>query len=402
MAPEDTHSTIAQGAPEATGKPTVLQVLPRLDGGGGVERGTLEISRALVRAGWRSLIVSASTGIRGQIGAVGAHHFTIPVASRNPFKAPAAVSRLSALIRAQGVDLVHARSRVPAWLAHWAARRTGRPLVTTVHGRHSLGFPLKKQYNAIMTRGARVIAISDFIADHITETYGVDRARIRVVPRGVDLEIFDPARVNPERIVTLANRWRVPVDHQIVMLPGRLSHLKGQDVLIEAIARLARTDVCCLLVGADHARHALRQDLLQQVERLGLGTHVRFTGSCDDMPAALMLADVVVSASTRPEAFGRVIVEAQAMGRPVVATAHGGALETVIGGETGWLVPPGDADALARAIAKVLTLEPRDRADLAARAQAHVRRNFALSAMCEATLAVYREVLAETQGPPVA
>ncbi len=373
--------------------PTVLQVLPRLDGGGGVERGTLDISRALVDAGWRSIIVTGDEADRARASSAGAFHAALPVARKNPLQAAVTIRRLAGLIAEHGVDLVHARSRWPAWLAYFAARRARRPFMTTFHGAYSVGGPVKRRYNAIMTRGARVIAISDFIAQHIAETYAVELDKIRIIPRGVDVAVFDPARVAPARIVALEREWDVPDGCPIVMLPGRMTELKGHALLLEALARL-KENVCCLFVGGgDSARPGHRTRIERRIKTLGLGHRIRLTGECRDMPAAYMLADVVVSASVRPEGFGRVVVEAQAMGRPVIATAHGGACETVRHGETGWLVPPGDVEALGRAIRRALDLSAAERDRMARAGQAYVRRNFALTGMCAATLEVYRELL---------
>ena len=373
--------------------PTVLQVLPSLAGGGGVERGTLDISRALDAAGWRSLIVTGEEADEERAAAAGARHAALPVARRNPVQAPGAIRRLARLIAEEDVDLVHARSRWPAWLGYYAARRSGRPFVTTFHGAYSAGWPGKRRYNAIMARGARVIAISEFIARHAAETYGVDPDRLRTIPRGVDLSVFHPASVAPERIAALRDAWRVPDGQPILMLPGRVTALKGHLALLDALARVGE-GVCCLLVGTADAAHAgYRSRIERRIAALGTLHTVRLTGACRDMAAAYMLADVVVSPSLRPEGFGRVTAEAQAMGRRVIASAHGGSCETVLDGESGWLVPPGDADALANALREALGASASERERMAAAGQTHVRRNFTLEGMCSATLDVYRELL---------
>ena len=372
---------------------TVLQVLPSLAGGGGVERGTLEISRALVAAGWGSVIVTARAADRDAAAGAGARHAALPVARRNPLQAPGAVRGLARLIGAEGIDLVHARSRWPAWLAARAARRAGRPFVTTFHGTYSAGTPLKRRYNAIMTRGARVIAISGFIARHVAETYGVEPGRIRTIPRGVDLSRFDPARVEAARIAALRDAWGLAEERPVVMLPARLTAWKGHLALLDALARV-EDGVTCLFVGATDTRRAdYRARVERRIAALGGGHHVRLTGPCGDMPAAYLLADIVVAPSLRPEAFGRVAAEAQAMGRPVIAAAHGGALETVRAGETGWLVPPGDAAALADALRQALGAGEAERERMARAGRAHVQRSFSLEGMCSATLDVYRELL---------
>jgi glycosyltransferase involved in cell wall biosynthesis len=379
--------------------PVILQVLPSLVTGG-VERGTIDVAGAVVAAGGTAIVASAGGPMVHELERVGARHVTLPLDSKNPIVMRRNVGRLEALIRAEGVELVHARSRAPAWSALAAARRTGRPFVTTFHGTYGAGNLLKRRYNAVMAKGSRVIAISDFIAEHIRTIYNVDPERIRVIHRGVDLALYDPAKVPPARLIQLAREWRLPDGAQVVMLPGRLTRWKGQTVFLEALARLGRDDICAVVLGSDQGRTSYSEELQRLVEKLGLAHVIRFVEQCRDMPAAYMLADVVVSASTDPEAFGRVVTEAQAMGKPVIATDHGGARETVRQGETGWLVPPGDPAALAEAIGHALSLPQIDYRRMSVLAMATVRNSFAKTAMCDATLALYREVLAERQAAP--
>ena len=391
--------------PESAGGPgrlaTVLQVLPALGHGGGVERGTVEMAGAIVAAGGRALVASAGGVKVHELTRVGAEHITLPLDSKNPLVMYQNISRLTKLMRGAKVDLVHARSRAPAWSTYFAARRAGVPLVTTFHGTYSMGGLLKKQYNAVMTKGQRVIAISAFIGGHVRQYYGVPAQRIRIIHRGVDIGRFDPARVSAERVVALAGEWRLDDGFPVVMLPGRLTRWKGQTVFLEAIAKLNRRDIRCVMVGSDQGRTDYRRELDTAIERMGLEEVVRIVDHCDDMPAAFMLTDLVISASTDPEAFGRVVAEAQALGRPVIATDHGGARETVIEGETGWLTPPGDADALARAIDRVLAMSDEERDKLAQTAIANVRLNFSKDAMCSKTLDVYDEILNPQPGGTV-
>ncbi len=386
---------------------TVLQVLPALGGTGGVERGTVEIAAGIVNAGGRALVASMGGLREHELKRVGAEHFTLPVHSKNILSMYANIGRLAKLIERENVDIVHARSRAPAWSAYYAAKRTGRHFVTTFHGTYSSGNWFKRKYNSVMTRGERVIAISRFIAGHVRKVYGVPASRMRVIHRGVKLDRFDPGKVSAERMVKLVNEWRLPDGVPIVMLPGRLTRWKGQTVFIEAIARLGLKDVRCLLVGADQGRVEYRQELEKMIARHGVSELFRIVDECDDMPAAYMLADLVVSASTDPEAFGRVIIEAQALGRPIVATDHGGARESVIENETGWLTPPGDVDALAATIGRVLKIDEEGRKLLADKAIANVRDNFSTETMCARTLDLYNEILdprpkpmAAPQGPP--
>lgn len=376
------------------GRPVVLQVLPALVTGG-AERGAIDMAAALHQAGGTPLVASAGGPMARELERWRVPHFRLPLESKNPAVMLRNVDRLSRIIREHDVDIVHARSRAPAWSALGAARRTGVPFMTTFHAPYNFDGKLKRFYNSVMAKGDRVIAISEFIRDHILASYEIDPARIRVIHRGIDINNFSPDRVSPERVIQLAKAWRLPDGHKVVMLPGRLTRWKGQTVLIDALAKLGRRDILCLMVGSDQGRTGYRQELEEQTKRLGLEGVVRLVDHCNDMPAAYMLADVVVSASSDPEAFGRVIVEAQAMGRPVIVTNHGAVRETVIAGETAWAVPPNDADALAEALADALSLDAGQRAVLGDRAMAYVNARFTKDRMCADTLAVYDELLAE-------
>jgi glycosyltransferase involved in cell wall biosynthesis len=384
---------VAGNAP-ADPPPAVLQVVPELVTGG-VERGTIDIAEALAAAGARAYVASAGGPMETALKRAGVEHFTLPANSKNLAVMARNVGRLQAIIEAHDIDIVHARSRAPAWSAYFAAKRTGRPFVTTFHGTYGAQNAVKRWYNRVMTKGARTIAISQFIANHVRNTYGLDPDRLVMIRRGVDIAIFDPQAVAPGRFIPMTQKWRLPDGVPVVMLPGRLTRWKGQQVFIDAIARLGRKDICAVMLGSDQGRHAYREELEDQIREKDLGAVLRLVDEAADMPAALMLADVVVSASTDPEAFGRVIAEAGAMGRPVIASDHGGAREQVIAEETGWLVPPGDADALAAAIERAITIDKAARERMSAAAIARVRENFSKTAMCEATLALYREVAAE-------
>ena len=382
-------SILADGA-EAAG-PLVLQVLPALDMGG-VERGTVQTAAALTAAGWRAMVASSGGLMAHELNRNGAQHVEMPLAVKRPLRMLRNAELLADLINLHGVDLVHARSRAPAWSAFSAARRTGKPFVTTFHNAYGHNW-LKHHYNAVMAKGDRVIAISDFVARHVRETYGVTDDRLVTIHRGVDTALFDPARVSAERIIQISRAWRLGDDRPVIMLPGRLTGWKGQKVLIEALAILGRQDVCCVLLGGDQGRTDYRAELEADVRRHGLEPVVRLVGHCNDMAAAYMLADVVVSASTRPEGFGRVAIEAQAMGRPVIATDHGGARETVLPGESGWLVPPADPEALAGALDWALSLNEMERENMAANGRGNVEQNFTVELMCQRTLAVYQSLL---------
>lgn len=374
--------------------PTILQVLPALVSGG-VERGTVDMTRAIVQAGWRAIVVSRGGPMVHEIERVGGTHIELSVHAKNPLLWRATFDALVDVIHRERVDLVHARSRIPAWHGLKAAARNRVPFVTTFHQRPTAATALKRAYNSVMVRGERVIAISHYIAERLLADYGMDPERLRVIPRGVDLDMFDPDRVPAERMIRLVNKWRVPDGVPVVMMPGRITAWKGHALLIDALARLERGSFHCLMVGDDISRPDAKRRLEAHAQAAGVGAYVHFVGRTDDMPAAYKMADVVVSASLDPEPFGRVMIEAQAMGRPIVATDHGGARETVLAGETGWLVAPGDAEALAAGLRTALALDGEARAKLSGLAIAHVRENFSRYQMCARTLAVYTEVLSE-------
>lgn len=382
----------AEALPPLPPGATILQVLPSL-ASGGVERGTVEMAEAITRAGGRALVASAGGPMVRLVEHVGGEHVWLDLMTRDPLSIWRNAGRLASLVRSERVALVHARSRAPAWSAWLAARRTATPLVTTWHGVHGEEFPGKRRYNAVLARGGRVIAISGFVAAQVAWRHGVGPDRLRVIPRGVDVAAFDPAVVSGARLHRLASAWRLPEGVRVVMLPARLARWKGHAVLLDALALLGQADVCAVLVGAEGGRGRYGAELVAQAARLGLGGRLRLVGHCDDMPAALLLADAVVSASLRPEPFGRVVIEAQAMGRAVIAADGGGAAETIEPGATGWRVPAGDAAALAATLAVVLALRPEERAALGAQARAAVLAGFTAARMQAATLAVYNELL---------
>lgn len=376
--------------------PVVLQVLPALISGG-VERGTVDMAAYIVSQGWTSLVASNGGPMARELERYGVRHFTLPLHSKNPLVILRNAKKLQKIIQDHEVDIVHARSRAPAWAALRAVEKTGCHFVTSFHGRYNFTGKMKRWYNSVMTRGERVIAVSQFIGSHISGSYGIDLAKIDIVPRGIDLVRFDPEKIHRDRIIKLASDWRVPDDAPIIMLPGRLTRWKGQKELLQALAQLRQHNFCCLFLGSDHGHESYRKELEESVKKLDLAGRVKWVGECKDMAAAYMLADVVISNSIEPEAFGRVVVEAQAMGRPVIATNHGGSAETIIDGMTGFLVPHNDVNALSQTIAKVLTLNAQARARYAEQSMDHVRRNYGRDLMCAGEFAVYRKVLQQSK-----
>ncbi len=364
--------------------PTILQVLPALHAGG-VERGTLEIAQAVIQAGGRALVASAGGRLVPALEALGARHFALPLDRKLGLWQNA--STLARLVEDENVAIIHARSRAPAWSAWRAARLTGVHFVTTWHGTYNENFPGKALYNGVMARGERVIAISDFIREHILARHPAAAPRIRTIPRGVDVALFDPGAVAPASVQRLREAWGVAPASPCVLLPGRLTRWKGQAVLIEALGRLPAPPTAVLL-GDGRPAYASELRALANAR----GVPLVLAGHTEDMPAALLAADIIIHASTDAEAFGRVVIEAQAMQRPVIASDLGGPRETVRPGETGWLSPAGDAAALAHALAQVLAMAPQARAAVGAAARQAVLARFSTARMQAATLDVYREL----------
>jgi len=381
---------------------TILQVVPRLDAGG-TERAAIEISQALTRAGARALVATEGGRMATALAEAGGEIVREPVASKNPLTILANARRLRHLIEERGIDLVHARSRAPAWSALLAARQTGRPFVTTYHGSYGEPGPLKKIYNSVMGRGDRVIANSRYTAGLITSRHRTAEPRVRVIYRGVDEHVFDASAVAPEAAAKLRSRWGLAPETKIVLQAARLTRPKGHSQTIEAARLLheegALHDTVIVFAGDAPDKSAYRQELLALIGRYGLDDKVRLVGHCEDMQTAFLSAYVALVPSLMPETFGRTSIEAQAMGCPVILFDLGALPETIISPEqdqsgfTGWLVPPGDAAALATRIKRALNLAPDARAALGARARQHVTAEFTLHQMQQATLAVYDELL---------
>lgn len=372
---------------------TVMQVIPNL-GAGGAEQTTVDVTAALVKAGHRAIVISNGGPRVVEIQRAGGTHIEMPVHSKNPLTMWRNTQRLKKLIRDHKVDIIHARSRAPAWSAMKAARDTGIKFLTTCHAPYNIrDNEWKRKYNSGIAKGDLVIANSDFVGHYLVDNYHVPIDKIRVIPRGIPMEKFNPSLITAERMLRLAQSWRIPEVATIVLLPGRLTRWKGQTVLVEAMARLKRKDVYCILLGDDQGRTEYRDELETMIIDLHLEDRIRIAEHCDDMAVAYMMASVVVSASTEPEGFGRVAVEAQAMGCPTIATNLGGSKETIIPDVTGWLVPPNDPDALAKALEKALALPADNKKMMAEQASLHARAHFTKEQMTGATLLVYEELM---------
>ena len=380
---------------------TILQVVPRLETGGS-EQSTIEVTEALTRAGAKALVASEGGRMATALEQAGGELIPMPLASKSPLTIFANARRLADIVEARNVTLLHARSRAPAWSAFMAARRTQRPFVTTYHGAYRSAVPLKTLYNSVMARGDRVIANSRYTAELVATRHHVPLERMRVIPRGIDLEAFEAGSIAPARLERLRAAWGIEQGRPIVLQVGRLTRLKGHAHTIEA-ARLLKAanqlgDTVFIFAGGADGRDDFREGLDKKIRDAGLSDCVRLVGHCDDIPAAFNLATVGILPSVRAETFGRTSIESQAAGCPVIVTDVGAAPENLIpasgsGDFTGWVVPPADSTALAERLAEVLALPVEARATIGQRARAHVAHHFALQNMQLSTLAVYDELL---------
>ncbi len=390
-----TKSTVKFKRPSGR-QPVIVQILPALVSGG-VERGTVEIARAIQAAGGHAVVISNGGPLVRHIERCGGKHILLPVHVKNPLRWPGLRRQLKTIFQAEGADIVHVRSRVPAWLALNLAKSMGIVTISTVHSRFTSRSFLKRHYNAKLLDAMQVIAISDYVHSLITSQYIGVEDRLTVVYRGVDTVTFDPAAVSQTRIINFADSVALPEDVPLIMMPARSSSWKGHYILLDALAKLADLNFVCLFVGASDGKAGFVKNLTGYAKARGLEGRFRLTPVVDDMPAALMVADVVVMPSVTPEPFGRVALEAQAMGRPIVAFAHGGAAESIEHEKTGWLATPGDADSLAENLRAALALKPRARKAYAHNARAHIEAHFSTDQMCQETLKIYRRMLAKNQ-----
>jgi glycosyltransferase involved in cell wall biosynthesis len=376
---------------------TLLQVVPELETGG-AEQTTIDVARAVIAAGGRALVATRGGRMTARLRADGGRLAQMPVQSKNPLVMLGNAARLVDLIRSEKVSLVHARSRAPAFSALSAAQFTRTPFVATYHGVYKAKSNLKRWYNAVMTRGDLVIANSDYTRDHVLAEHSVNPDKVISIPRGVDLDRFNPSWVTEDRVEALRRAWGIAADDRRIrfLLAGRLTRIKGHLTIIEAAARMkaaGRDDFLILFAGDDQGRTGYGDELAKAIANAGLEDRIRIVGHCDDMPAAYLLADVAILPTTVPESFGRAAVEPQAMGRPVIASNHGGTTETVADGVSGWLVPPGEPSAWSTAMARAIDVGPGRRSEMGQAGMNRTRQLYRVDAMCVATLAAYERVL---------
>lgn len=358
----------------------IVQLLPELNEGG-VERGVVELNRELVKLGHESVVVSAGGKLASQIDKDGGKHIVSDICSKNLFTAPLRMINLRKILTGVQPDIIHARSRVPAWLAYWANRTLKIPFVTTVHGFNSVS-----AYSAIMTKGDRVICVSGAIREYIQKHYNTPEEKISIIPRGIDLDTFNPEKTDHVFMESFKQKYGLK-EKFIVTTVGRITQLKDLETFIRAIALLKKEmpHIAGVIVGGVREdKESYFESLKDLVERLHLEEHIVFTGSQSNVAEIYALSDVVVSSSKKPESFGRSVAEAIAMNRPVVATGHGGVLDIVKEGENGFFYAVGEHKGLAENI----VLASRLFFD----GYGYIATHFSLAQMVDKTLNVYKAV----------
>ena len=372
----------------------ILQVLPALEQGG-VEWDAVELALALKTQGIENGIASAGGSMVDKVAVAGVEHHELPLATKNPLKIIANAGRLAKIVKEGGYDLVHVRSRAPAWSVKIAAKRAGFPWLATYHGIYGTKPEwFKLWYNRVMLQGLKTICVSDYVKNHVESTYHPLTGQLVTIHDGADTSRFHPSAVTSEAAANYKTSFGFAADAPLIVMVGRLTRWKGQHLLLAAAAKMKHGRFGILFVGSDQGRIEYSNELKALAAKLPTDRKAVFLETCDTMPLVYAAGDVAVNASSgQPEAFGRVIPEAQAMGTIVVGTAHGGACETIEDGKTGFLIPPGDVDALAERLDAILDMPVEERDEMKAAAIRSVTENFSVETTCRKTLALYREIL---------
>ena len=377
----------------------VLQVIPKL-GYGGAETGCYDIAHYLSENNCGSFIVTSGGELLKFVNKKKVKVIRLPVNSKNPILIFFNFLALIGIILFNNISIVHARSRAPAWSCFLAAMITGRKFVTTFHGTYNFKNNFKKFYNSVMVRSSLIIAGSNFIFSHIKENYSKyldNKKKLLVIFRGINVDYFDPTTKLESDEKKLLTKWEIEKDKKIILLPGRLTSWKGQELFIEAI-NLVNTELGYeafygIILGSDQGRDLYKKKLIRLTEQYRMMNQIKFIDSCKDMALAYKVSDIVVSASIEPEAFGRVAVEAQSMEKPIIASNIGGSNETIIDDKTGFLFESGNSKALSQKILKVLSLDETSLKTIGIEGRKNIIQKFNVEKMCFSTYSEYKRIL---------
>ena len=382
-----------------TTKINVLQVIPKL-GYGGAETGCYDIAHYLAEQGCQSYIATSGGELLKYVKKNKVKVFKLPVNSKNPLIIIFNAIFLSILIIFKGINIVHARSRAPAWSCYLACKLTNRIFVTTFHGTYNFKNKFKKFYNSIMLRSKLTIAGSNFIFNHISENYSEflnKNKKLRVIFRGINVDYYNQKNISILKQEKLKKEWELDPNKFTILMPGRLTYWKGQEKFIESLNILIEdynlTNFQAVLLGSDQGRKVYSKKLLNLVQRYSLSKKVKFISHCREMPLAYSLADVVVSASIEPEAFGRVAVETQAMAKPIIASNIGGSKETILNKKSGFLYKHDDPRELAKSLNTVIQLSQEELKLIGNEGRKNVSKKFDVEIMCDSNLREYKKLL---------
>lgn len=374
-------------------KYTIAQILPALNTGG-VERGVIEISKALIDNNFKSIVISSGGHMEAQLRRTGGTHYKLDVNSKNPFRWHKIRKELKIILKNENVDLLHLCSRAPAWIAFPLGKTLKIPVITSVHMRFRKTNFFKKIYNSILIKGDLIIAISKHIEICIKNTFPKVSHKIKVVHRGVDLKLFDSLNINPARIIAQAKLIGLKDNVPVIIMASRPALWKGYSILIKALSKVNK-NFQCILIGAADGDKKFKDLLINKIIKYNLETKVKLVQSSKDIQAAMILADLIVMPSISPEPFGRIIVEAQALGKIPIAFDHGGASETIIDGKTGFLAKALSAESLAEKILLALSMKSAKRESMGNYSKKFVSKNFSHNKMCKLTLSIYKQCIAE-------
>ena len=378
----------------------VLQVIPKL-GYGGAETGCYDLAHYLAENNCKSYIITSGGSLLKYIKKDKVKLFRLPVHSKNPLLMTFNFIIITLIILFFNISIVHARSRAPAWSCFFATKITRRKFVTTFHGTYNFNNKFKKYYNSVMVRADLIIAGSNFIFSHICQNYENyiqdNKKKLLVIFRGINTDYFSPTKFSNIKLQKKKDEWKIDKDNFTILLPGRLTAWKGQTVFIEALnilnQQIIRRPFLAIILGSHQGRNVYYKKLLSLVEKYRLTKKIKFIPNCNEMPLAYQLADVIVSTSVEPEAFGRVSVEAQAMEKPVIASNIGGSKETIIEDKTGLLVKYGDPIALADKIKEILNLDESTVKIMGAEGRKNVLKRFDVEKMCSSTITEYKKLI---------
>ena len=377
----------------------VLQVIPKL-GYGGAETGCYDIAHYLPENNCGSYIVTSGGDLLKFINKEKVKIIKLPVQSKNPIIIFINFLALVGIILVNNISIIHARSRAPAWSCLFAAKLTGRKFVTTFHGTYNFKSKIKKFYNSVMVRSDLIIAGSNFIFSHIKQNYSkyLDaKKKLLVIFRGINVDYFDPSTKLDIDEIKLLKKWQIEKDKKIILLPGRLTEWKGQEVFLDAInlvnIELGYEAFYAVILGSDQGRDLYKKKLIRLTEQHRMTSQIKFIDHCKDMALAYKVADIVVSASIEPEAFGRVAVEAQSMEKPIIASNIGGSNETVVDEKTGFLFESNNAKSLSQKILKTLFLDEVLLKSMGKEGRKNIIKKFNVEKMCFSTYSEYKRIL---------